>query len=66
MKSWILTDTELIDKIHTLKAHGMDVDRFRMEWDDARHKLTAHRSQDTSTAFRTISGVRFGGGASDI
>ena len=66
MKSWILTDAELVDKIHTLKAHGMDVDRFTIEWDAARYKLTAHRRQNTSSAIRAISGVRFGGDANDI
>lgn len=62
MNNWILTDAELIDKIHTLKAHGMDVDRFRIEWDDARRKLTAHRRQTTTSDVRAISGMRFGGG----
>lgn len=66
MKSWILTDDELMDKIYILKAHGMDVERFRMEWDDARRKMTAHRRQDTSTALRTNSSVRFGGGINEV
>ena len=62
MKSWILSDDELKLKLHTLRAHGMDIERFDKEWNAARYKLTAHRRQDTSTDVRTISGIRFGGG----
>lgn len=62
MKSWILSDEELVVKLHTLRAHGMNIERYKKEWDDARLKLTAHRRQDTSTDVRSISGVRFGGG----
>lgn len=62
MKDWMLTDDELISKIHTLRVHGMDIERYTKEWEEARHKLTAHRRQDTSTDVRTISGMRFGGG----
>lgn len=66
MKSWILSDEELVVKLHTLRAHGMDIERYQKEWDAARYKLTAHRRQNTSSAIRAISGVRFGGGESDI
>lgn len=66
MNRWILSDEELVVKLHTLRAHGMDIERFDKEWNAARYKLTAHRRQNTSSDIRAISGVRFGGGTSDI
>lgn len=62
MKNWMLTDEELISKIHTLRVQGMDIERYTKEWDEARRKLTAHRRQNTTSDIRAISGIRFGGG----
>ncbi len=61
MKDWMLTDDELISKMNTLRVHGMDIERYTKEWDEARHKLTAHRRQNATSDVRAISGIRFGG-----
>ena len=60
-KKWILSDEELTIKMYNLREDGLNIERYRKEWDAARHKLTAHRRQDTPTDRRTISGIRFGG-----